>query len=120
MMFARLATTLARLMISLPVLAAMTMPGKADSAMTPQEILRLAPGTFHALVKGKWQIMVTLTRDGVITGKAGNVTDTGRWTLRGAELCIVMPSFTKGRVECSEVVADSGWYRGRNVAFKPL
>ena len=92
----------------------------ADEAMTPQQIMSLTPGTFNAVVKGKWQVVVTLTRDGTITGKAGKLTDQGRWTLRGDQLCIVMPTFTRGRVECSEVVADSGWYRGRNVAFQPL
>ncbi len=32
----------------------------------------------------------------------------------------MMPTWTLGRIECSKVVADSGWYRGRNVAFRPL
>lgn len=80
----------------------------AEEPMTSQQILKLAPGTFTAVVKGKWQITVRLTRDGIITGRAGKITDEGRWAVRGDQLCIVMPTFTRGRVECSEVVADSG------------
>lgn len=114
---------LARFALGAAVIAApiaVSTPGRADEPMSAQQILRLAPGTFTAVVKGKWQLVVTLTRDGVITGKAGKLVDEGRWTVRGDQLCIVMPTFTRGRVECSEVIADSGWYRGRNVAFQPL
>ncbi len=63
---------------------------------------------------------VTLTRDGTAVGNARGVEDRGRWTVRGNQLCIMMPTWTLGRIECSKVVADSGWYRGRNVAFRPL
>jgi hypothetical protein len=92
----------------------------AESAMTAQEIIRLAPGTFHAVVKGKYELTVTLTRDGTAVGKAQGLEDKGRWTVRNDQLCIVLPTWTRGRVECSAVVADNGWYMGRSVAFKRL
>lgn len=106
--------------LGLGFLAAAIGPAAADEAMTSKQILRLAPGTFHAVVKGRWELEVTLTRDGVVVGKAQGLVDKGRWTVRGDQLCIVMPTWTRGRVECSAVVADSGWYRGRNVSFRPL
>lgn len=113
---------LSRLGLALGILlgVACASPAMADEAMSSQQILRLAPGTFHAVVKGRWQLVVTLTSDGVVVGKAQGLVDKGRWTVRGDQLCIVMPTWTRGRVECSAVVADSGWYRGRNVSFKPL
>lgn len=92
----------------------------ADAPMTSQEIIRLAPGTFHAVVKGKYELTVTLTRDGTAVGKAQGLEDRGRWTVRNGELCIVLPTWTRGRVECSTVVADNGWYRGRSVSFRKL
>ena len=88
--------------------------------MNDQELLRLFPGTFQAVVKGKFEVTVKVTRDGVIVGMASGLQDQGRWTLRGNQLCIVMPAMTKGKVECSAVVADNGWYRGRSVAFRRL
>lgn len=93
---------------------------RADQPMTAQQILRLAPGTFHAVVKGRYEVTVTLARDGAAVGKVPGHEDRGRWTVRGDELCIVMPVWTKGRVECSRVVADNGWFRGRNVSFRKL
>jgi hypothetical protein len=92
----------------------------ADAPMTAQEIIRLAPGTFQAVVKGKYELTVTLTRDGTAVGKAQGLVDRGRWTVRNDELCIVLPTWTRGRVECSTVVADNGWYRGRSVSFRKL
>ena len=101
-------------------LAAGLSPVLADEPMTAQQILRLAPGTFQAVVKGKYQLTVTLTRDGSAVGSAKGWIDKGRWTVRDNQLCIVMPTWTRGRVECSAVVADNGWYRGRNVSFRKL
>ncbi|HRX37560.1 MAG TPA: hypothetical protein P5337_14305 [Aestuariivirga sp.] len=105
------------------VVIAATLSGshaQAGDALSNQEILRLAPGTFQALVKGKYAVTVTLARDGSAVGRAQGLEDRGRWTVRGDELCIVLPTWTRGRVECSAVVADNGWYRGRNVAFRKL
>lgn len=95
-------------------------PATADEPLSQQEILRLFPGTFHAVVRGKFDVKVTLSRDGAIVGRVPGLEDRGRWTVRDDQLCIVMPSMTQGRVECSAVVADNGWYRGRNVVFRKL
>jgi hypothetical protein len=88
--------------------------------MSAKQILKLAPGTFHAVVKGKYQLTVTLGRDGTAVGKAQGLVDKGRWTVRDNQLCIVMPTWTRGRVECSAVVADNGWYHSRSVSFRRL
>ena len=114
-MFKRIACVLAAAAIVAPVSLA-----HADEPLSGQEILRLFPGTFQALVKGKYEITVTLKRDGAIVGQVSGLEDHGRWTVRGTELCIVMPAMTRGRVECSAVIADNGWYRGRSVAFRKL
>ena len=91
---------------------------QAGEALTAQEIIRLTPGTFHAVVKGKYRLTVTLARDGTAVGKIPGVEDRGRWTVRDDQLCIVLPTWTRGHVVCSAVVADNGWYRGRSVAFR--
>ena len=102
------------------MLGAFAAPAIADEPMTAQQIKRLAPGTFHAVVKGKFQLIVTLSRDGAIVGKVPGLTDRGRWSVRNNELCITMPNMTRGYQMCSAVVADNGWYRGRNVSFRKL
>ena len=102
------------------MLGTLATPALADEALTAQQIRRLAPGTFHAVVKGKFQLIVTLSRDGAIIGKVSGLTDRGRWSVRDNELCITMPNMTKGYQMCSSVVADNGWYRGRNVSFRKL
>ena len=95
-------------------------PTLADEPLTAQQIRRLAPGTFHAVVKGKFQLIVTLSRDGARIGKGSGLTDRGRWSVRDNELCITMPNMTRGFQMCSAVVADNGWYKGRNVSFRKL
>lgn len=110
-----------RAMISLGlVLGVMAAPAIADEPMTGKEIRRLAPGTFRAVVKGKYKLTITLARDGSIVGRIPGLEDRGRWSVRKNQLCIVMPSMTRGHVVCSEVIADNGWYRGRSVAFRKL
>jgi hypothetical protein len=113
---------LARITVGLGCLlaAALVTPAVADEPMSAQQILKLAPGTFHAVVKGKYELTVTLTRDGLAVGKASGLEDRGRWTVRDGQLCIVLPTWTRGRVECSQVIADNGWYRGRSVSFRRL
>ena len=95
-------------------------PARAGDPLTDQELLRLFPGTFRAVVKGKFQVKVTLKRDGAILGEVPGLQYKGRWTVQNVELCIVMPNMTRGRVECSSVVAADGWYKGRNVVFQKL
>lgn len=113
----RTALCLAGLLLSAGSLAA---DCRAERPLTAQEILRLTPGTFHAIVKGGLAVTVTLTRDGSAVGRLSGHEDRGRWTVRGNEFCIVMPVWTRGRVECSPVVAGDGWFRGRNVVFRKL
>jgi hypothetical protein len=102
------------------IIAGLAASPASAGQLSASEIMKLTPGTFHAVVKGKYKVTVTLTRDGTAVGKAQGHEDKGRWTVRGDQLCIMMPTFTLGKIECSAVIADSGWYRGRNVAFRPL
>lgn len=113
----KIAACLAGALIAAVALGA---PARASEPMTEQELLRLAPGTFHAVVKGKYQLTVKLTRDGTAVGYVPGIEDKGRWTVRGNQLCIVMPTWTRGRVECSHVISDNGWYKGRSVSFRKL
>ena len=114
-MFKRAACLLAAIAFLAPVPLA-----HAEEPLNDQQLLRLFPGTFQALVKGKYEVTVTVKRDGAIVGEVSGLLDQGRWTVRDGELCIVMPAMTRGRVECSAVVADNGWYRGRSVSFRKL
>ena len=102
------------------IMGAVATPALADEPLTAQQIRGLAPGTFHAVVKGKFQLIVTLSRDGAIVGKVPGLTDRGHWSVRNNELCITMPNMTRGYLMCSSVVADNGWYKGRNVSFRKL
>lgn len=113
-MFKRAACLLAAMAFLAPVSVAQAEP------LSDQQLLRLFPGTFVALVKGKYEVTVKVMRDGAIVGEASGLQDHGRWTVRDGQLCIVMPAMTRGRVECSAVVADNGWYRGRSVTFRKL
>ena len=101
-------------------LAACVSSAAADETMSARQILKLAPGTFQAVVKGKYQLTVVLGRDGSAVGKAQGMTDKGRWTVRNNQLCIVLPTWTRGQVKCSTVIADNGWYHSQDVSFRRL
>lgn len=114
-MFVRVTVLLAGLLCAYPVATAV-----ADEPLTDQQLLRLFPGTFKAVIRGKYEARVTVKRNGAIAGEMAGLQEQGRWTVQNGELCIVMPNMTRGRVECSAVVAEGSWYKGRNVSFRKL
>ena len=109
-------------LISAATMLGLATAGSAAAAepLTEQQIMRLAPGTFHAVVKGKYELTVTLKRDGAIIGTIPGLEDRGRWTVQNNQLCIVLPTWTRGHVVCSAVVADNGWYHSSSVSFRKL
>lgn len=107
---AALATCLISSLIAAPA-------ASAQDKLNNRDLQGLFPGTFTAFVKGH-VVRVVAGTDGRITATDHGFSDTGRWSLQDAQLCIAMDSLTKGRANCSVVYTDSGWYFGSGVWFR--
>lgn len=100
-------------------LASGLTPAVAGEKLSTAELRQLFPGTFTAVVKG-YTVKIAARAGGTLTGHAMGLTDTGHWSVQGGKLCISMQTWTEGKANCSPVVAEQGWYRGRGVRFQKL
>lgn len=100
----------------------MCMPGAAfaDEALTHNQLRKLFPGTFTAVVHGGATLTFKAMGNGVLIGKMPGKQDQGRWSLQNGKLCIMLSNWTQGKAACSTVVSDSGWYRGQGVKFRKI
>jgi hypothetical protein len=92
----------------------------AGGQLSTQDLMRLFPGRFQAIVNGAMVMSIHARRDGSLLGRVMGQSDIGRWTVRAGKLCINWNNWLEGRTNCSAVTEDAGWYRGRNVAFKKI
>ena len=92
----------------------------ADEVLSQSELRRLFPGSFYAVVNGVVAIQFIAKGNGTLIGQMPGKTDTGSWSLKNGELCIMMSKWTKGKPKCSELVADNGWYLGKGVKFRKI
>jgi len=92
----------------------------ADEVLTHSELRKLFPGSFYAVVNGFVTVQITAKGNGTLIGLMPGKKDTGRWSLENGKLCIMMSKWTKGKPNCSTVVADNGWYLGKGVKFRKI
>ena len=90
----------------------------ADATLTHSQLQKLFPGTFTAVVHGAMKLTFTAKGNGTLIGQMPGKQDSGRWSLQDGKLCVMLTTWTKGKSACSAVVADSGWYRGRDIKFR--
>lgn len=91
-------------------------PAEARS-LKPGDLRALFPGTFEAVVYG-YTVSFTAHRDGSLVGRYAAATDTGRWSIKRGQLCIMLSSWLSGQTTCSVVVQQGQWYRAENVVFR--
>lgn len=97
-----------------------SFPAAAGGEMSQAELRRLFPGSFMAIVNGFIEVKITARGNGTLIGKAQGQKDTGRWSVRGRNLCIAWSRWMDGKVQCTSVTNDDGWYRGNGVKFKKI
>ena len=90
----------------------------ADNTLSQNELRRLFPGSFDAVVYGILDVKIIAHGNGELIGLFSGKKDTGRWSVTNGRLCIMLSRWTDGKSSCSEVVASNGWYRGNGVRFK--
>jgi hypothetical protein len=96
------------------VLIATSCPfaAQADEKLSAGEITALFPGEFEAIWKGEHQARIVAGTDGVMRGSSGILSDSGRWSVDGDQLCVVFYWWTSNEPRCTEVVRQEGWYVG--------
>ena len=92
----------------------------ASDTLSQNELRRLFPGSFDAIVYGMLQVKIIAQGDGQLIGLFSGKKDTGRWSVSNGRLCIMLNQWTDGKSSCSQVIASNGWYRGNGVRFKKL
>ena len=90
---------------------------QASDALDPKALKALFPGAFQAVVSGR-AVSFVARRDGLLVGRSQSRTDSGRWSIRQGQLCIMLTSWLSGRTVCAQVVQQGDWYRADTVLFR--
>jgi hypothetical protein len=85
-------------------------PAQASDALQPWAPNSLFPGTFHAVIHGH-DVTFVARRNGSLLARSGDSTDTGEWSIRQDELCIMLTSWLGGRTACGQVIERGDWYQ---------
>lgn len=86
-----------------------TSASAGEKPLTSAEILDLFPGQFEARFKS-FQVMFAADRAGRMAGRAHGITDKGRWSLNGRQLCISWARWTRGEPNCGAIWKRGKWY----------
>ena len=67
-------------------------PVDALEALEPKALKALFPGTFHAVVHGQ-DVTFDARDDGSLVARSEENKDTGQWSIRQGQLCVMLTSF---------------------------
>ncbi len=96
--------------MALSLLAAYAGAPAMARGVSGAELKRLS-GVYQAVWKGR-KARVKINRDGTLLARSGNKVDTGRWRVRGNELCVSFRVWTRGKFKCGTVERKGSWYVG--------
>ncbi len=91
-------------------------PASADT-LTQKDLRVLFPGSYMVKIFGRWDLSVRMSSNGSVTGRAGDRTDKGRWSIEGNKLCIAWSNWTSGRKGCSALTRSGRKISGRGFYF---
>jgi len=94
--------------------------GAEEAVLSQAELGELFPGSFQAVVSGAVIVKITARGNGILIGQMTGQEDRGRWSVKSGKLCIVWSNWLNGKVSCSRVISDDGWYRGNGVKFRKI
>ena len=99
-----------------------TLSSRADetAALSQTELGKLFPGSFQAVVNGAVTVKIIARGNGTLIGQMTGQEDHGRWSVQRGKLCIVWSTWLDGKISCSRVISDDGWYRGNGVKFRKI
>ena len=113
-------TTLLCLCALLAGLAAPGVSNAAEKRVQPQELRQMFPGQFRAQVRG-YDVRLIASRDGSLKGFYGGFSDTGRWSVRGSRLCIMLKDWLDGKTRCAAVKrTGKGTYLAGSIRFRRM
>jgi hypothetical protein len=92
-------------------------PVQASDALQPRALNALFPGTFHAVIFEQ-DVTFVARRNGSLLARSGASTDTGEWSIRHDELCIMLTSWLGGRTVCGQVIERGDWYQVSYIVFR--
>ena len=113
-------SSLARVMVAAGLLALLAAkPASAGNTMSSEELRKLFPGQFAAVVRG-YHVRFIAHGDGKLVGRYGGFSDKGRWSLRNGRLCITLKEWLNGKTTCAAVRRAGSWYQARDIRFRRM
>jgi hypothetical protein len=97
-----------------------TQAAEAATTVSDRELRQLFPGQFRAIAHGLIRVRIIALADGSLFARQIGKSDTGIWKIDAGKLCIRFSRWLKGRIRCSTVTQQAGWYRTTDVAFKKI
>jgi hypothetical protein len=97
-----------------------TQAAEAATTVSDRELRQLFPGQFRAIAHGLIRVRIIALADGSLFARQIGKSDTGIWKIDSGKLCIRFSRWLKGRIRCSTVTQQAGWYRTTDVAFKKI
>jgi hypothetical protein len=97
-----------------------TQAAEAATTVSDRELRQLFPGQFRAIAHGLIRVRIIALADGSLFARQIGKSDTGIWKIDSGKLCIRFSRWLKGRIKCSTVTQQAGWYRTTDVAFKKI
>ena len=101
------------------IVGALSVSTASAGELSSKQLRNLFPGSFRALVRGA-MVQFTAKRNGRLIGRYMAQTDQGRWSVNNGRLCIVLDTWMDGKMACSTVIEDNGWYRAADVRFRRI
>lgn len=90
----------------------------AQEALTGAKIKALFPGNYEIVVYG-FKLALTGSKGGGLNIRFDNDKDTGRWSVKGNQLCIMLKEWADGQTGCAPVSYDGKtWYNAAGVRFR--
>jgi hypothetical protein len=94
-------------------------PSQAGEKLSNGALASLFPGHFHVVVTGLINFKIAARGDGsLLAVSPRGKKDHGRWSVSAGQLCIQFNKWLGGRMRCTAIVQEAGWYVGPQVKFK--
>jgi len=99
-------------LLGLLAIVCVPLEASAGSTLSAKEVRALFPGKFEAVWKEKRSLTLSADANGGIVGYVGILSGSGRWWVKGSNLCITFDRWEDEKTRCSRVVRNGGWYHG--------
>ncbi|HEY7750339.1 MAG TPA: hypothetical protein VH933_16885 [Aestuariivirgaceae bacterium] len=108
-----------RVVLAALVLLFASLPSHAAQRLSAAQISALAPGNYVGTWKGKRQLNLRLSSNGVVSGTVDGIHHSGRWYVSDGNLCLEFKIIIIKKTKCGEIRREGRWLVGYYKKGKP-